>query len=94
MIESPGNLVDTALFHVPSSVEEMLPPVRWANPIALALYVIHWLLLAPLRAVRDETDSILKGEREVMDSIGNRWQRKEAVARGGVAGSRVVSQLT
>lgn len=71
----------------------MLPPGRWANPIALALYVFHWLLLAPLRNVREETDSILKGERALTDSIGNRWERREATARTGVAGTRFVSPL-
>ncbi|TXT15479.1 uncharacterized protein COLE_01672 [Cutaneotrichosporon oleaginosum] len=92
ILESPGNALDTALFHVPNSVEEVLPPARWANPIALALYVVHWLLLAPLRAVKSE--AVLKGEREVVDSIGNRWERRDASARSGVAGYRVAMLYT
>ncbi|BEI84828.1 hypothetical protein CcaverHIS002_0502290 [Cutaneotrichosporon cavernicola] len=73
-------------------VEEMLPPARWANPLALAFYVVHWLLLAPLRAVKP--DAVLKGERGVVDSIGNRWERREAGARSGVAGTRVAFLYT
>ncbi|BEI92659.1 uncharacterized protein CcaverHIS019_0502870 [Cutaneotrichosporon cavernicola] len=92
IVESPGNALDTALFHVPTSVEEMLPPARWANPLALAFYVVHWLLLAPLRAVKP--DAVLKGERGVVDSIGNRWERREAGARSGVAGTRVAFLYT
>lgn len=67
----------------------MLPPARWANPLALALYFVHWLLLAPLRTV--QSDAVLKGERAIVDSIGNRWERRQAAARSGVAGTRVVS---
>ncbi|GMK55886.1 hypothetical protein CspeluHIS016_0209420 [Cutaneotrichosporon spelunceum] len=92
IIESPGNALDTALFHVPTSVEDMLPPARWANPIALVLYVIHWLLLAPLRIVK--SDDVLKEERTVVDSIGNRWERREAASRSGVAGTRVAFLYT
>lgn len=93
VLESPGNLLDTAIFHFPTTVDEILPPARYANPIALALYVVHWLLLAPLRNVVRESDSILKGETSMSDSIGNRWQRREGAARSGLAGTRFVSWI-
>lgn len=73
----------------------MLPPARWANPIALALYVVHWFLLAPLRLVPQET-SILKGERGYASSIESRWDRRGELRdaletpRSGIAGPRFV----
>lgn len=79
-------MLDHALFVVPTSVEEMLPPVRFANPLALALCILQWLLLAPLRAP----------PREAVVQNGRGWDRYEekgaaAPGRGGIMGSRTVS---
>jgi len=93
VIEWPGSVIDSAIIAVPTSVEEMLPPARFANPIALFFYVLQWLLLAPLRAPPDDTAVIRQGT--FRSSVDGRWERYEegtrAANRRGIVGSRTVS---
>lgn len=94
-LSSPGDLLDSAIFQIPNSVQEILPPERWANPLALALCVVQWLLLAPLRAGKKGGDDIVLLRKAGSSAVDDRWNRyeEEAVARRGIVGWRTVSCL-
>ncbi|KAL1407776.1 hypothetical protein Q8F55_007210 [Vanrija albida] len=93
IIESPTNLIDAALFNIPTSVDDILPPARFANPIALFLGTVHWLLLAPLSSTRKEEVTILRSTG--YSRVDDRWGRydEEKPARRSLAGTRLVSDL-
>lgn len=86
------NLIDAAIFNIPTSVEDILPPARFANPIALFLGTVHWLLLAPLSSGRAEEATILRST--PYNRVDDRWGRydEEKPARRSLAGARLVSQ--
>ncbi|WOO78375.1 Meiotically up-regulated protein [Vanrija pseudolonga] len=92
--ESPMNLIDAAIFNIPTSVEEILPPARFANPIALFLGTVHWLLLAPLSSGRTEEATILRST--PYNRVDDRWGRydEEKPARRGLAGARLAATVT
>ncbi|TXT09209.1 hypothetical protein VHUM_02683 [Vanrija humicola] len=88
------NLIDSALFNMPTSVEEVLPPARFANPIALGLGTIQWLLLAPLSTGQTEDSTILRSA--PYNRVEDRWGRydQEKPARRGIAGTRLAVTVT
>lgn len=91
MVSSPGDIVDSAILSIPSSVQEMLPPEEWANPLALVLYALHWVLLAPLRPAKVNDDVLLfrKGGNAI-DDRWNRYEKETKVFRTSLAGWRMV----
>lgn len=94
VLSSPGDLLESAIIQIPNSVQEMLPPEQWANPISLVLYVVQWLLLAPLRPGKTSDDVLLF--RKGGSSIDDRWNRFEEetkISRRGIVGWRTVSLL-
>lgn len=91
LLASPAEMLDSAIFQIPSSVQEILPPEQWANPISLFLYIVHWLLLAPLRAGKTNDDVLLfrKGG-SAIDDRWNRFDEETKVGRRGLVGWRMV----
>lgn len=68
----PHDWIDKVAFHLPTSIDEITPPPHLANPIALGLHIVLYLLIAPIFARRDEPDSILRGAHEAKRA-GSRW---------------------
>lgn len=69
----PQSLIDRYQYDLPQSLLDVLPDPHLANPIALALHVIHYLLLAPLFPGHNDLGSVLRtGGREK-----GRWERFE-----------------
>lgn len=67
-----------------------------ANPIALAIHVVHYLLVAPLFAAKsDDFESVLRTSRTRNDvsSRWDEWENEEKGGKSGLLGGRVVSFL-
>ncbi|KAL7422503.1 hypothetical protein Q5752_003151 [Cryptotrichosporon argae] len=92
--EAPRNVLDSAVFHFPTTVDDILPPAQYANPIALATHAIHYLLLAPLFVYNKQPQSILRSS--ARSGVDSRWDRieQEATARSGMIGGRAAFLLT
>ena len=72
---------------MPTSILDILPPTHLANPIALGIHAIHYILLAPILAGH-ESGSVLTGK------VKGRWDRFEddSITRGrSLAGLWTVS---
>lgn len=72
---------------------DILPDPHMANPIALGIHVVHYLLIAPFFATRsDELESVLRTGRTRSD-VSSRWDEWENEGKGGksgLLGSRIV----
>lgn len=88
--EYPQYILDRFQYDIPTSILDILPQTHLANPIALGIHAIHYLLLAPILAGH-ETSSILTGK------VKGRWDRLEddSITRGrSLAGLWTVSSST
>ncbi|WWD19365.1 hypothetical protein CI109_103824 [Kwoniella shandongensis] len=81
VVSFPQQLIDNAIFHSPTSIQDVLPDEHLANPIALALHAIHYLLVAPLFSSRDEATSVLKNVSGRETGVSSRWDRWENEGR-------------
>lgn len=77
---------------MPTSVEDIFPPTRWASPIGMALFLLHWILLAPVMKPKDELNM---WRDEVPNRVDARWHRyedewKQQQARKGILGTSSV----
>jgi hypothetical protein len=70
--EYPQYLLDRFQYDIPSSILDILPPTHLANPIALGIHAIQYLLLAPILAGHDNDTSVLK-----VGKTKGRWERFE-----------------
>jgi hypothetical protein len=75
--EYPQYILDRFQYDIPTSVLDILPPTHLANPIALGIHAIHYILLAPILAGH-ESSSVLSGK------VKGRWDRFEddSITRG------------
>lgn len=88
--EYPQYLLDRFQYDIPSSILDILPPTHLANPIALGIHAIQYLLLAPILAGHDN-GSVLK-----VGKAKGRWERFEddSITRGrSMAGLWTVSMI-
>ncbi|KAK4690053.1 hypothetical protein P7C73_g50, partial [Tremellales sp. Uapishka_1] len=74
--------------HTPTSFLDLIPPSRSANPIAIILHILHFLLLAPLFASKDDSTSVLRNPRDHPYGVGNRWryETEDQVKSRGIGG--------
>ncbi|KAK8854500.1 hypothetical protein IAR55_003239 [Kwoniella newhampshirensis] len=77
IVSFPQQLLDNAVFHSPTSIQDILPDEHLANPISLALHGIHYLLVAPLFSERDEATSVLRSAGGRETGVSSRWDRWE-----------------
>lgn len=94
LLEAPRNVVDWAWISLPTSVEDVLPPTRWASPIGMALFLLHWILLAPVVKPKDDFSMWRDGPEG--NRVDARWHRyedewRQAQARRGILGTSSVS---
>ena len=75
--EYPQYILDRFQYDIPTSILDILPPTHLANPIALGIHAIHYILLAPILAGH-ESGSVLTGKTK------GRWDRFEddSITRG------------
>jgi hypothetical protein len=76
LLSAPEDVFDQAAMLYPLTIEEILPPSRFANPISLFLHVLQWVLLAPLWKSKDESESVLRST-PLRTGVGGRWDRYE-----------------
>ncbi|KAK1921037.1 hypothetical protein DB88DRAFT_501993 [Papiliotrema laurentii] len=76
LLSAPEDVFDQAAMLYPLTIEEILPPSRFANPISLFLHVLQWVLLAPLWKSKDEPESVLRST-PLRNGVGGRWDRYE-----------------
>ncbi|WWC63642.1 uncharacterized protein I303_106247 [Kwoniella dejecticola CBS 10117] len=72
----PTQLYDRLAFATPQSIYDILPDEHLANPIALGIHAIHYLLVYPLFSNRDEHYSVLRSGREPT-GVSGRWDQWE-----------------
>jgi hypothetical protein len=92
MREYPQYLLDRFQYDLPTSILDILPPTHLANPIALGIHAIHYLLLAPILAGHNDVSSVLRSGK----AAKGRWERFEddEITRGrSMAGLWTVSSL-
>lgn len=73
LLELPQSLLDRFQYDLPQSILDVLPHPHLANPIALAIHVIHYLLLAPLFPGHNDVGSVLRSAGRAK----GRWERFE-----------------
>jgi len=69
--EYPQYILDRFQYDIPTSILDILPPTHLANPIALGIHAIHYILLAPILAGH-ESGSVLQTPK-----AKGRWDRFE-----------------
>lgn len=92
VIGFPQKIADKFLYHTPASILDILPDPHMANPIALAIHVVHYLLVAPLFAAKsDDFESVLRTSRTRNDvsSRWDEWENEEKGGKSGLLGGRV-----
>ncbi|OCF57787.1 hypothetical protein L486_05252 [Kwoniella mangroviensis CBS 10435] len=72
----PATIYDKFAYASPQSIYDILPDEHLANPISLTIHTIHYLLVYPFFAHRDEYESVLRSGREPSGVMG-RWDRWE-----------------
>ncbi|WWC90378.1 uncharacterized protein L201_005311 [Kwoniella dendrophila CBS 6074] len=72
----PSTIYDKLAYASPNSIYDILPDEHLANPISLGIHTIHYLLVYPLFAHKDEYQSVLRSNREPSGVTG-RWDRWE-----------------
>jgi hypothetical protein len=70
--EFPQYVLDRFQYDIPQSILDILPPTHLANPIALGIHAIHYLLMAPILAGH-ESGSVLR----TASASKGRWDRFE-----------------
>lgn len=96
LLEAPRNALEYVWISLPTSVEDILPPTRWASPIGMALFLLHWILLAPVLKPKDELSMWRDGPGPDSNRVDARWHRYEdewrkQQARRGILGTSSVS---
>ncbi|WVQ74154.1 hypothetical protein IAR50_003746 [Cryptococcus sp. DSM 104548] len=82
----PQKVVDKFLFHTPASVLDVLPEPHLANPIALGVHILHYLLVAPLFTAKDDYGSVLQSGRS-QSAVSSRWDKVENGGKTGLLGA-------
>ncbi|OXG16777.1 hypothetical protein J010_04737 [Cryptococcus neoformans] len=83
VIGFPQKIADKFLYHTPASILDILPDPHLANPIALGIHVVHYLLVAPLFAAKsDDFESVLRTSRTRND-VSSRWDEWENEGKSG-----------
>ncbi|WWC71250.1 uncharacterized protein I206_105203 [Kwoniella pini CBS 10737] len=72
----PTQLYDRLAFATPQSIYDILPDEHLANPIALVIHAIHYLLVYPFFTYQDEYHSVLRSGRETT-GVSRRWDQWE-----------------
>lgn len=91
----PEDIYDQFALHYPLSFEELQLPVATANPLSLVIHAIHWILLAPLFRLKEESESVLRSA-PPRKGPGGRWERYEeepSIVKIGLGGGWTVSWL-
>jgi len=73
MKEYPQYLLDRFQYDIPTSILDILPPTHLANPIALGIHAVHYILLAPILAGHNSPGSVLRSS----TAAKGRWERFE-----------------
>lgn len=94
IVEAPRNALEYVWISLPTSVEDILPPTRWAAPLGMALFLLQWVLLAPVVKPRDEMSMWRDGPEG--NRVDARWHRyedewRQQQARRGILGTSSVS---
>ncbi|WVQ79567.1 hypothetical protein IAT38_001666 [Cryptococcus sp. DSM 104549] len=91
----PQKVIDKFLFHAPTSIQDLLPDEHLANPIALGLTLVHYLLVAPLFAAHEDFESVLRtGKGRSVPSKWERWENEGKQDKVGMLGGWVKFILT
>ncbi|KAE8542015.1 hypothetical protein D1P53_002192 [Cryptococcus gattii VGV] len=86
VIGFPQKVADKFLYHTPASILDILPDSHMANPIALGIHVVHYLLIAPFFSTKsDDFVSVLRTGRTRSD-VSSRWDEWENEGKGGKSG--------
>ncbi|KAL0247445.1 hypothetical protein I308_104484 [Cryptococcus tetragattii IND107] len=86
VIGFPQKVADKFLYHTPASILDILPDPHMANPMALGIHVVHYLLIAPFFSTKiDDFESVLRTGRTRSD-VSSRWDEWENEGKGGKSG--------
>ncbi|EIW68316.1 hypothetical protein TREMEDRAFT_71965 [Tremella mesenterica DSM 1558] len=76
LLSFPQRIIDRLIYDAPTSMQDVIPSAHLANPIALGIHCVHYLLVAPLFSAVDEPQSVLRTGKEPT-GVSGRWSKYE-----------------